>query len=300
MLQKFIVITPAKNEAQYFQQTIDSLVSQTILPAEWVIVDDGSTDETAILAFAVASKYPWIQVVLRKETGPRDVGYGDTAAFCAGLNSLSTNDYDFIFKIDADVVLGPRYFQRILEKFAANPRLGIATGDVEEPVKGKLVRTRSMPFGFCGMIKCWRRTCFQEIGGIPIGFLWDAIDCYKAMKLGWQTITFEDADLRVIHLRPAGASVIGIHHGWANRGRGLHFMGAHPVWGLASAFYHLASPPYILAGLFLLIGFLEAWLKRAKRYEDQELRAYVRDWQRKKLAGFLSLRHNAKIKAMVA
>lgn len=286
---KFIAVTPAKDEARYLQKTIDSLVSQTVLPAEWVIVDDGSVDETADLAYAAARKYPWIRVVKRKETGPRNIGYGDTAAFCAGLNSLSTNDYDFVFKIDADVVLGPRYFQGILDKFAANPRLGIATGDADEPLRGKLVRTRYLPFAFNGMIKCWRRTCFQEVGGIPMGLGWDGIDCYKAMKLGWQTVTFEDEDLRVIHLRPAGTSVISIYHGWANHGRGLHFMGAHPVWVLASALHHLASPPYILGGLFLIVGFLEACLKRAVPYEDKPLREYVRVWQRKKLAEFLKL-----------
>lgn len=289
MLHKFVVITPAKNEAQYLQKTIDSVVSQTVLPAEWVIVDDGSIDGTADIAHTAAINHPWIRVVQRKAKRVRDIGYGDTDAFCAGLRELNTNDYDFIFKIDADVVLGPRYFQGILEKFAANPRLGIATGDVDEPVRGNLVRTRYLPLGFNGMIKGWRRMCFQKIGGIPKGPGWDGIDCYKAMMLGWETITFEDEDLRVLHVRPGGSSVISIYHGWANHGRALHFMGADPVWVLASAFHHLASPPYILGGLFLLIGFLEACLKRARRYEDRALREHVRVLQRQKLAEFLKL-----------
>jgi glycosyltransferase involved in cell wall biosynthesis len=289
MLQKFVVITPAKNEAQYLQKTIDSLISQTVLPPDWVIVDDGSMDETADIAEAAALKHPWIRVIKRKDTGPRDCGYGDTAAFSAGLSRVRMTDYDFIFRIDADIVLGPRYFQGILDKFAANARLGIATGEVDEFIKGKLVRMRTLPLGFNGMIKGWRRTCFEQIGGIPQGPGWDGLDCYKAMMLGWQTITFEDEDLRVIHLRPEGSSVINRYHGWARHGRGLHFAGAHPLWLLATAFYHLASRPYVLGSLCLLIGFLEAWLTKARRYEDKELREYVRAWQLKKLAGLLRL-----------
>lgn len=289
MLQKFVVITPAKNEGQYIQKTIDSIIFQTVLPSEWVIVDDGSRDETAEIAEATARIHPWIRVVKRKETGPRDIGYGDTAAFCAGLSSVRMVDYDFIFKIDADIVLGPKYFQGILNKFASNARLGIATGEADELIQGHLVRMRTLPLGFNGMIKGWRKACFQEIGGIPKGPGWDGIDCYKAMMLGWQTVTFEDEDLRVVHLRQAGSTVINMYHGWAKHGHALHFIGAHPLWLLASAFYHLADRPYVLGSLCLLIGFLEAWLGGAKRYEDQELREYVRAWQRKKLAKSLKL-----------
>jgi len=287
MFHKFVVITPAKNEAQYIQKTIDSLISQTVLPSEWVIVDDGSFDETADIGEAAALRHPWIHVVKRKDPGPRDIGYGDTAAFCTGLNKVLAEDYDFIFKIDADIVLGPRYFEGILDKFAGNARLGIATGGADELIKGSLVRMRVLPLGFNGMIKGWRRTCFEQIGGIPQGPGWDGIDCYKAMMLGWETSTFEDEDLRVIHLRPARSSVINLYHGWACHGRALHFSGAHPLWVLASAVYHLADWPYVLGSLCLLIGFLEAWLGGAKRYEDKELRQYVRAWQRKKLAEYL-------------
>jgi biofilm PGA synthesis N-glycosyltransferase PgaC len=289
MVQNFVVITPAKDEAQFFQKTIDSLVSQTVLPAEWVIVDDGSVDETADIAYAAAHLHPWIQVVQRTERGARDIGYGDTAAFCAGLRKVRTTDFDFVFKIDADVVLGPRYFQGILDKFAANPRLGIATGEADELINGLPVRTRYLPRGFNGMIKGWRRTCFQEIGGIPKGLGWDGIDCYKAMMLGWETVTFGEEDLQVLHLRPAGSSVISIYYGWASHGRALHFIGSHPLWVLASACHHLASRPYVWGGLCLLMGFVESCLKRPKRYDDQALREYVRVWQRKKLAEFLRL-----------
>jgi biofilm PGA synthesis N-glycosyltransferase PgaC len=289
MSQKFIVITPAKDEAQYLQKTIVSLVSQTVLPLEWVIVDDGSRDGTGNIAYDAALRHPWIQVVKKKETGPRDCGYGDTAAFCTGLNNVQAEDYDFIFRIDADIILGPRYFEGILNKFAANARLGIATGEVDELIKGKLFRLRNLPLGFNGMIKGWRRTCFREIGGIPKGLGWDGLDCFKAMMLGWQTITFEDEDLAVIHLRPEGSSVINRYHGWARHGRAWHFAGAHPLWVLASAFYHLIDRPYVLGSLCLLLGFMVAWLTRAERYEDKELREYLRAWQLKKLAGFLRL-----------
>jgi glycosyltransferase involved in cell wall biosynthesis len=287
---KFIVITPAKNEANYIQKTIDSVVSQTLLPSEWLIVDDCSSDDTALLAERAARRHPWIKVVRRVETGKRDVGYGDTRAFMDGLSRTGIPDYEFMFKIDADVVLKPPYFQKIFQKFAANPRLGIGVGEVDELVGSKLVPMRALPHGFNGMIKGWRRACFEAIGGIPRGPGWDGLDCYRAMMLGWETTTFPDADLRVVHLRPEGSSVKNRYEGWARHGRALHFSGAHPLWILASACYHMAERPFVLGGVCLILGYFESVLKKSKQYGDQDFRRYLRRWQLRRLTELLRLR----------
>jgi biofilm PGA synthesis N-glycosyltransferase PgaC len=285
--EQFIVITPAKNESKYLGKVIESIVSQTIPPCEWVIVDDGSIDNTANIAEEAAVIYPWINVVRNKDRGYRDIGYGDVEAFNKGYTNIESTDYTILFRIDADIILGQKYFETILEKFAANPNLGIAVGEVFEPINGRLIKLKSLPFGFNGMIKGWRRKCFQEIGGLPRGPGWDGIDCFRAMMLGWETKTFPDAELRVTHLRPEGSSIKSQYHGWARQGKALHFAGASPVWLLASAMYHMLDRPFVLGGLCMIIGYLEEWLKNSPQYGDQEFRRFLRAWHRKELGRIL-------------
>jgi poly-beta-1,6-N-acetyl-D-glucosamine synthase len=288
--KKFIVVTPARNEAVYIEIAINSIVSQTAFPVEWVIVDDGSIDNTANIAEEAARCYPWIKVVKQRDRGYRDVGYGDVETFNQGLSNIETQDYDYLFRIDADMKLPPNYFNIILEKFAQDDNLGIAVGEVDELRKGRLVRLRSLPYGFNGMVKGWRRTCFEEIGGLPAGPGWDGIDCFRAMMCGWETKTFPDQELRSIHLRPEGSSIKSQYHGWARHGRALHFLGAHPVWVIGSAVYHLMDRPYLLGGFCQILGYFAALANRGKQYDAPGFKQYVQDWQMKELARILRLR----------
>ncbi len=288
--EKFIVITSARNEQKYLGTMINSLLSQTILPSEWVIVDDGSEDETYRIALDAARGNPWMKVVRKENRGFRDMGRGLVESIHHGLGNISKNDFQFIFNIDADITIGPNYFKVILKKFQQNPKLGIGVGEVYEPKDSKLLQLRSLPFGFNGMIKCWRRKCFEEIGGIPKGVGWDGLDCFKGMMLGWQTTTFPDEDLRVIHLRPEGSSSKSQYHGWARHGKALHFAGAHPVWLLASSMHHMLERPYVLSGFCMIIGYLEELLKGSKQYGGQEFRRFLRTWHKQELAKILRLK----------
>jgi poly-beta-1,6-N-acetyl-D-glucosamine synthase len=282
--EKFIIVTPARNEARYLGKTIQSLVSQSILPCEWVIVDDGSVDETYRIAQDAARSHPWIKVVRKENRGYRDMGRGLVESIHYGLGNISKNDFQFIFNIDADVIIGQTYFEAILNKFQENLKLGIGVGEVYDQIDNKLVKKRALPFGFNGAIKCWRRKCFEEIGGIPKGIGWDGLDCFAAMMLGWQTTTFPDEELRVFHLRPEGSSIKSQYHRWATHGKILHFAGAHPVWLLASAMYHMLDRPYVLSGFCMIIGYLEERLKGSQQYGGQEFRRFLRAWHKQELA----------------
>lgn len=285
----FIVITPARNEAGYLEQTIKSVLSQTLFPAAWVIVDDGSTDDTGRIAAEAAGANSWIKVHTRPDRGHPDWGGGVVGAIYEGLAQVSNSHYEFIFNIDADIVLAPRYFEGMLEKFDANPKLGIAVGNIYDLVNGKLAKERGQTQGMGGAVKCWRRTCFEQIGGLVPGESWDAIDCIQAIRHGWQTATFLDPDLLALHLRPWRGPFSLVCRNWARRGRALHFAGAHPLWVLAGTLYHMASRPYLIGGLSLLIGYLNACLQKAKQFEDSEFRRFLRRWQLHKLAGILKL-----------
>jgi glycosyltransferase involved in cell wall biosynthesis len=287
---KFIVITAAKDEARYLGRTIESVVSQSPLPAAWVIVDDGSVDDTAVIARAAAKAHPWIKVVTRREGGPRDVGAGQARAIHYGLQQIGIDDYDFLFNIDADIVLKPDYFRVILRKFAEAPQLGIAGGQLYENFRGNLSKMRVLPLGMIGAVQAWRRECFQEIGGLARGPGWDGIACFQAMMLGWETRTFPDEELKALHLRPEGSSIKHRHVGWARHGEALYFAGAHPLWLLASAAYHALDYPYLLSGLCMIIGYLAAAARGRQQYGDGEFRRFLRQWQLHKLAGLLGLR----------
>jgi biofilm PGA synthesis N-glycosyltransferase PgaC len=285
----FVVITPAKNEADYLPKTIESIVKQNLLPSEWIIVDDGSNDNTGEIATNAASKYSWIKVITRIDRGYRDLGVGVVEAMTDGINRITVKNYEFMFNIDADIILPPTYFEKLIVKFKENPKLGIAAGAVLDQVGERLIPMRTLPLGFNGMVRCWRRKCFQEIGGIPRGLAWDGLDCYQAIMLGWETETFTDLDLQVIHMRPEKSSVKNKFHGWARHGRALHFSGAHPIWVLSSALYHMLDRPYVLSGFCLLLGYLGAWMVRQDRFGDKQFRKFLRTLQMKKLASLLKL-----------
>lgn len=287
--EKFILITSARNEANYIKKTIESIVSQTILPCEWVIVDDGSIDATASIAEAASIANHWIKIVRRQDRGYMNHDFGMVEGFYCGLNHITTNEYGLIFLIDADIVINPRYFEVILNKFADNANLGIAEGHVYEFRNGKLVKLIDMPWSTCGALKCWRRKCFQEIGGLVRGLGWDIIDNYKAMMLGWQTQTFEDEELNILHLRPMGFSQGSIRRELMRSGRAMYFRGTHPLWLLASAFYNMLTNPYVVGGFCLIIGYLQAFLKRSEQYNDKNFRRYLWKWQINKLSDILRL-----------
>jgi biofilm PGA synthesis N-glycosyltransferase PgaC len=288
--EKFILITSARNEANYLGKTIESVVSQTILPAAWVIVDDGSSDATASTAAKASRLHPWIKVISREDRGYGDHEFGAVEGFYYGLNHLDTDDFDFIFLIDGDVVIKPHYFEIILQKFADNPHLGIAEGQVQESRNGKLVSLISMPWSTCGQIKCWRRRCFQEIAGLVRAPGWDSIDNYKAMMLGWQTRTFTDEELKILHLRPMGWSFKSIPHSLVRSGNALYYRGTHPLWLLATAGYNMITYPYVLGGLWLILGYLQALFKRSPQYPDKNFISYLRKWQINKLYQILRSR----------
>jgi poly-beta-1,6-N-acetyl-D-glucosamine synthase len=289
MSDKFLVITPARDEAAYIASMIESVLTQSVLPSLWIIVDDGSIDRTADIAEQATKSYSWIKVIRRTNRGYRDAAIGQVEAISDVLRQANIAEYNFIFNIDADVILSPQYFAKILQKFQENPQLGIAVGQIYDLVNGKLIKLRKQPYAMVGALKGWRRECFQQLGGLPRGEGWDGIDSMVAMKLGWDAVTFQDKELRVTHLRPCGSSLKSLYFRWLKHGRALHFAGAHPVWIIGSAFYHMLDRPYVLGGFCLIIGYLESMLARSPQYGNSEFRHFLRQWQMKTLAKMLKL-----------
>ncbi len=282
MDRRYLVVSPCRNEAEYMRRTLDSMVAQTLTPALWVIVDDGSTDETPAILAEYAGKHDWIRVVPKPDRGHRAVGPGVIEAFYAGLETVpDLESYDVISKLDLDLDLPPRYYEILIDRMVADPRIGTCSGKPYITRGNELVSERRSDDMSVGMTKLWRRTCFEAIDGVVREVMWDAIDCHKARQLGWKALSWDEPDLRFEHLRPMGSSQVSIFTGKRRHGFGQYFMGSDPLYFMATAAFRAMEPPYLLGGLSMLQGFFGAMLKRERQLDDPELRRFIRAYQRR-------------------
>jgi glycosyltransferase involved in cell wall biosynthesis len=248
-----------------------------------VIVDDGSTDETPRILADYAARHDWIRIVQKPDRGHRAVGPGVIEAFYAGFDTVDLDTFDYLCKLDLDLDLPPRYFEILIDRMQANPRIGTCSGKPYMRVGGTLVSERRGDEMSVGMIKFYRRECFEEIGGFVREVMWDAIDCHKARSLGWIAVSWDDPDLRFEHLRPMGSSQAGIHTGRRRHGFGQYYMGSSLPFFAATCLYRMLEPPYVTGGISMMAGYLGAMLRRVPRQQDKALIAFIRDYQGRSL-----------------
>lgn len=279
----YLIVSPCRNEAEYMRRTLDSVIAQTERPARWVIVDDGSTDETPRILADYAARHAWISVVRREDRGHRAVGPGVIEAFYAGLETVSLSDFPYLCKLDLDLDLPPGYFAGLMDRMEANPRIGTCSGKPYMRRGDRLVSERRGDEMSAGMTKFYRTACFTQIGGFVREVMWDAIDCHKARQLGWIAVSWDDPELRFEHLRPMGSSQQNIYVGRRRHGFGQWFMGSDPLYYAATCLFRMAEPPYILGGLAMLQGYLQAWWQGARQLGDPDLVAFIRAYQREAL-----------------
>ena len=279
--RRYLLVTPARNEAAFARRTLDSVVAQSVPPAKWVIIDDGSTDETPAILAEYAAKHPWIVVVTRRDRGVRSVGPGVIEAFYAGLEGVDLDDYEYLCKLDLDLDLPQRYFETLMVRMEGDPRLGTCSGKAwyPDPRDGRLVMEAIGDEMSVGASKFFRVECFRQIGGFARQVMWDGIDCHRSRMLGWKVRSFQDEALKFLHLRPMGSSHRGILHGRARHGRGQYLMGSSPVFMLASCVYRLPKAPFVIGAVATLWGYAAACATRPARGEDEEFRRFVRRYQ---------------------
>jgi len=277
---RYLLISPCRDEAKYMRQTLDSVISQSILPTKWVIVDDGSTDSTPQIVAEYQAKHNWIEVVTRSNRGRRAVGPGVIDAFYAGYETINPDDYDYLCKLDLDLRLPPRYFEILMERMEANPRIATCSGKAYlEDENGRLVFERHADDVSIGASKFYRVSCFKTIGGFVREVMWDGIDCHCCRMNGWIACSWDEPELRFIHLRPEGSSQKNIYAGRVRHGYGQYFMGTGFLFMIASSIYRLNRKPYVLGSLAMLWGWLRATLAGKPRYEDAAFRKFLRRYQ---------------------
>ena len=279
----YVLISPCRNEADYMRQTLDTVIGQSIRPAKWVIVDDGSTDATPAILAEYAAQHDWIKIVTRSDRGHRAVGPGVIEAFYAGYETINPDDYQYLCKLDLDLRLPPRYFEILMERMAADPRLATCSGKAYIEKDGRLVNERHGDDTSLGMTKFYRVSCFKGIGGFVREVMWDGIDCHRCRMKGWIACSWDEPELRFIHLRPMGSSQQSIYTGRMRHGYGQYFMGTGFLFMAASAIYRMNEKPHVLGSLAMLWGWIKSALQGKPRYEDPEFRRFLRRYQMRAL-----------------
>src|SRR5262245_17337628 len=107
-LLRYVLVTPARNEAAYIEKTIESVVAQTVRPLKRVIVSDGSTVRTDEVVRTYAARHKWIELVAMPPRTERNFA-GKVSAINAGLARLTGIDYEVIGTLDADVSFDTDY-----------------------------------------------------------------------------------------------------------------------------------------------------------------------------------------------
>ena len=281
MDDSYLLISPCRNEAEFMINTLDSVLNQSVLPAKWVIVDDGSTDATPDILRQYADRHGFIQIVTRENRGHRSVGPGVIEAFYAGLETVDLNDYGYVCKLDLDLELPGTYFETLIQKMDTNPRIGTCSGKPYNRRGNQLVSEKRGDEMSVGMTKFYRVACFQQIGGFVPEVMWDAIDCHRCRQLGWIACSWDQPELRFVHLRVMGSSQSGVYVGRMRHGYGQYFMGTGIIYMLSTSIYRMSHPPYVFGGLAMFWGYLKSVLSRLPKYHDENLRKFISSYQRR-------------------
>ena len=280
----YVLITPARNEAALIGKTIQAVVHQTIRPARWVIVSDGSTDGTDDIVKKYAQVHPWIELLRMPDRAQRDFG-GKAIAFNLGWNTVKNTTYDIIGNLDADISFDEDYFAFLLGKFAQDETLGVAGTPFREGDKQYNYRF-SRKEHVSGACQLFRRECFDMVGGyIPRkGGGVDLIAVVTARMKGWKTETFTEKVC--YHLRPMGAAGPNFLEYCFKSGHGDYLLGVHPLWQFLRSIYQMKADPNAAAGLLLLCGYVWGMITRAPKPVSKDFVRFRRAEQMSWLKGY--------------
>ena len=200
----YYIVIPAHNEEAFIALTLDSLISQTVLPKKVVVVNDNSTDKTAEIVTAYANENPFITLVNKTSEAIHLPGSKVIQAFHKGFETLDEN-YEVIVKLDADLILPNNYFETILNIFKNDATIGMAGGFAYIEKNGEwILENLTDKDHIRGAFKAYRKQCFQQIGNLKPAMGWDTVDELLSKFYGWKVVT--DASLIVKHLKPTGAN----------------------------------------------------------------------------------------------
>jgi glycosyltransferase involved in cell wall biosynthesis len=278
--EKYVIITPARDEESYIENTIKSVIHQTIRPIEWVIVNDGSTDKTGLIIDKYAKQYQWIHTRHRENRGFRKAGGGVIETFYDGYNVLKSKDWNYIVKLDGDLSFDKDYFEKCFLEFNNNPKLGIGGGIIFNLKDSALKEEKNPVFHVRGATKIYKRECWNAIGGLMKAPGWDTLDEVKANMMGYKTQSF--AELKLIHHRITG-SADGTWQNCVKNGRGSYISGYHPIFMMFKCLKRAFHEPDLIASVGLFYGFISGYFQKIPQVNDDKLIQYLRKQQLRRL-----------------
>jgi biofilm PGA synthesis N-glycosyltransferase PgaC len=262
-MRRFVIVSPVKDEAPLLEHTLRSVVAQTARPVLWIIVDDGSRDSTLDLVQRYSREHQWIKFCTTYRRTERLPGNPVVQAFNTGMKMIGDLQYDFIVKLDGDLVLPADYFERVLSQFDQDPKLGIASGVYFESQHGQWREVRMPPYHAAGASKVLRAACFDEIGGFVASQGWDTVDEIRAQTRGWRTAHFRDIQFQ--HLKKEGSSIGPLRTSFMH-GRVYYLTGGGAGFlFLKSVSRAFTTHPLFLSAGAMLAGFLYSRLSGGDR-----------------------------------
>jgi glycosyltransferase involved in cell wall biosynthesis len=269
----YAVVTPARNEAENLGRLADSLAAQTELPAVWLLVDNGSTDDTPEVAAAFAAEHPWARYLHVPGEASPTRGGPVAQAFATGVAALD-EPVDVVVKVDADISFDPDHFERLLERLAADPSLGIAGSTCYELEDGEWKPQHVTGNRVRGAVRAYRQQCFQDVLPLENRPGWDGIDEMRAAARGWRSAGFTDLAFR--HHRPVGRRDESRWRRLFDVGRAAHYAGYRPTYLVMRSLFKARKE---LAWLAAMAGYAAAAVRREPRCEDELARDYLRRQQ---------------------
>jgi len=285
----YVLITAAYNEERLIENTLNSVVSQTLLPQRWIIVSDGSTDRTDDIVRSYSETYPFIELHRITEQHARDFG-AQVNAINTGYQRLKHLDFNFVANLDADISFGPNYYATLIKRISADPRLGLVGGSIfEDHGHGFQRRLSNSIHSVAHAVQLFRRECFDAIGGyIPLKYGGpDWVAEVQVRRLGWRVHSFPD--LVVLHHRPA-ASAGGFVRGWYRQGLMDYSLGSIPLFEVIKCARRLREHPLVIGALARWTGFCMSALRRSPRLVDEQFIDYLRREQRERLRAIFRLK----------
>jgi glycosyltransferase involved in cell wall biosynthesis len=281
----YIIISPVRDEEAFIQKTIESVIHQTIPPRQWVIVNDGSTDNTSTIVENYQKKHPWIKLVNRENRGRRVPGGGVVEAFYDGLKAVDVENWEYVVKLDGDLSFQAGYFEDIFARFKDMPDLGIASGQTYLVVDGRLPRRESCSrMHTRGASKVYKRSCFNDIGGIMVKRGWDTIDDMAARVKGYEARSFPE--LKLLHHRPMG--ILARKKSWVKNsrqyGEDYYQLGYHPIFMMLKCIkFMFIHKPFLLFGFNMGLHHTRFMVLNKEKIVDRTIVKKIRQLQIKRM-----------------
>lgn len=283
MSLSYVLMTSARNESKYIEGVIKSVIVQQVLPKKWIIISDGSTDNTDEIIQHYAKEYPFIQYVRSEPTIDRNFA-SKVYALKIGFKIFENEEYDIIGNLDADVTFESNYFAEILNRFENDPQLGIAGGVAYEDHGGTIIpQDNAMEWNVAGASQNFRKACHDQIGGYRplLRGGEDALADLMARMHGWKVQSFPE--LRLMHHRHAGTEKGHVLKSRYGLGRLDYSFGYHPLFEIAKCILRIKEKPYITSSIARLLGYMMSAIKKEPLAVPQEVAAFLRTEQLQRL-----------------